>query len=584
MSDTAAVPPATTSPSSSPPGSAGLVKNATLIGVITFVSRLLGLARESIAARAFGAGAVWSAFVFAFTIPNLFRKLLGEGALSAAFIPLYAAEVKKSGQLEVDSGQQEPSSLGHSPLATGHSQFASAAVNLLLLILLGLTIVGELVLVGIRLFTHRPDYLLAIDLTCVMLPYVMLVCGTAFLSAILQVHHRFAAATWTAVVLNVVLIVAIVLAGRLIDLTTDAGKQQAVWWLSWGVLLAGVIQIVILIPSLVAVGFRLDFRASVRTPAIRKMLLMTAPVALGLGVLQIGTLLDKVIAFGLARAPGAADLHVLGHTLPLPMAEGAAVRLNLAQYMYQFPLGVFAIALATAIFPRLSSDAVHADGTLAGAASEQFRGVLRQGVIASLFIGLPASAGMIIVREPAVRLLFQGNQFTPQDAAWVALSMAIYSAAIWAFSLLQIVNRAYYALHDATTPLVWTVINLVLNLAIELPLLWTGLGESAMAVGTLVSFGIQAIAMLWLLGRRCGGLGLREMAPTIAKMLIATAAMYAACWLVTLLPFYPHGTGRWRWAAQLAILMAVGGGVYFGACVALGMGGVMKMLKRRRRV
>src|SRR4051794_37549347 len=144
------------------------VSYAKLIGVITFISRILGMARESIAANYFGANAVYSAFTFAFTIPNLFRKLLGEGALSAAFIPLYAQAVKKE--------------RGGAAGELSANDFAAASVNLLCSILLVLTIVGEVLLLAVVMLVPMPaDYLLAAKLTMIMLPYVLQVCGAAFL-------------------------------------------------------------------------------------------------------------------------------------------------------------------------------------------------------------------------------------------------------------------------------------------------------------------------------------------------------------------------------------------------------------------
>jgi putative peptidoglycan lipid II flippase len=206
--------------------------------------------------------------------------------------------------------------------------------------------------------------------------------------------------------------------------------------------------------------------------------------------------------------------------------------------------------------------------------------VLRRGIEASLFIGLPASAGMILVAEPASRLLFQHGRFTAADAAWVALSTALYSGAIWAFSLLQIVNRAYYALHDAATPLKWVVINLVINLVVEIPLIFTGLRESGMAVGTLVSFTIQAIAMLWMLNRRVGGIGLSAVAGNIGRMCVATAAMTLACAALRWTPIFAGGEGKSVWALELALTMAVGGGVYFAVCALLGMHPYKRLARR----
>jgi putative peptidoglycan lipid II flippase len=603
------------------------VSYAKLIGIITFFSRILGMARESIAANYFGGGMVYSAFQVAFTIPNLFRKLLGEGALSAAFIPLYAQAVKrdesktgmeekteeKTGTGAVFSPSGEPASdFGeHGRTAGGEQtqtpvgelsapQFAAASVNLLCSILLALTIVGEALLwLGVHFIPMEIDRLLACKLTMIMLPYVLLVCGTAFLGSILQVHHRFAAITFTAVISNVCLIIAMIAAARMVDLHSEAGQIQAVRWLSFSVLIAGAFQILMLLPSLRAVGFRFHPSFHFWTPQVRRMVTLTIPVALSAAVLQISVLMDKGFAFLLSQGPGRSVFHLFGHTLTYPMAEGATQRLNWAQFMYQFPLGVFAIALATAIFPKLSADAQDAGATVPVEQStahlrqpyttsprvpDNFKTILRQGVEACLFIGLPASVGMIVVRYPAVQLVFQHGNFTANDTRLVALSTAIYSAAIWAFSLQQILNRAYYALHDTTTPLIWGIVNLSINTIVEIPLLWTGLHEAGMAVGTLVSFALQAIVMLWMLDRRCGGLHLRQSAAPITKMILASLLMLLACLAVQYLPFFPHGSHKLAWASQLFVLMTVGGFAYFGACAAMGMNVLEHFPRRKKRL
>jgi putative peptidoglycan lipid II flippase len=407
-----------------------------------------------------------------------------------------------------------------------------------------------------------------------MLPYVTLVCLTALLGGILQVHHRFTAFAFTAVVLNVCLIFIIVAVAKTFDLTDRSQQTLAAYWLSGGVLVAGFAQMLILFPSLRAAGFR--FRIMVRcwSPAVRKLMLLMLPLAAGAGVLQLSVMLDKGIGQFMASQPGHETFQLFGRTIAFPIAEGAAARLDLAQFMYQFPLGVFAIALATAIFPTLGREATNPQG-------EGFKAALRQGIEGSLFIGLPASIGMILVATPAVRLLFEGGRFSATSAGWVALSTAIYSGAIWAFSMLQIINRGFYSLHDAKTPLRWSAYNLVLNLVIEVPLLWTDLHESAMAVGTLASFTIQSIAMLWILDRRINGIELARSAGPVGKMLIASAAMLAACVGVRLLPGYPAGTGKMIWAAQLLTLMSVGAATYFLVCFALGLD-VTRHLRRRR--
>jgi putative peptidoglycan lipid II flippase len=548
--------------------------HAKLIGGLTLVSRLLGLAREVVAGHYLGTGVVASAFAVAFTIPNLFRKLLGEGALSAAFIPLYA-QANKRGTTE--SGETA-------------KDFASGSVNLLAMILIGITIVGEAILLGwmaLRADDGRADRLLMLQFTAVMLPYVMLVCGGAFLSAILQVHKRFGPPAFAPVLLNVCHIIVLVSGAWWLGLKGKEAYSPAVvamqtrlaFMMAVTVLVAGVLQVLILWPALRASGFR--FRPGVKfwTAATRKMLLLSVPVALGAGVLQLSVLLDKLISYMLMQGEDLATgerithFNLFGQLIAYPMEAGAVRRLDFAQLLYQFPLGVFAIALATAIFPHLSADAMEAG-------REKFKSILRQGIEATLWEGLPASIGLILIADPLTRLLFQHGQTTPHDATLIARSLTFYASAIWAFSMLQVITRAYYAIHDTMTPLYASIVNIVLNLAVEIPLLWW-MGEAGMAVGTAISFSVQAVVMLWMLDRRIGGIGLGQLGRSTAKMLIATALMAAACLAVRLLPTFPTGDGRWSWTVQIFQQVFVGAAVYFGACIALKVN-LMSHLKRKK--
>src|SRR5439155_24389975 len=251
------------------------LSHAKLIGALTFVSRIVGLAREVVAGHYLGTGVVASAFTLAFTIPNLFRKLLGEGALSAAFVPLYAQASKRG---TTESGETA-------------SDFAAASVNLLVLILIGVTLIGEAILLALIFASSgdRPDRLLMLKFTAVMLPYVMLVCGGAFLSAILQVHKRFGPPAFAPILLNVCHI-AVVMGGafffglrgrdpqtpRVVALQTKLAFALAVT-----VLIAGALQVAILLPALRQIGFRFRPRVRFWTPAVRRMLILSIPVAMG---------------------------------------------------------------------------------------------------------------------------------------------------------------------------------------------------------------------------------------------------------------------------------------------------------------
>lgn len=546
-------PPVEARPRSKPVVAKSFVSHAKLISALTLLSRVTGLLRESVVARYFGAGVVSSAFTVAFKVPNLFRKLLGEGALSAAFIPLYAQALKNGDEAEAN-------------------RFAAASVNLLAMILVALTIIGEIALgftvVAVQL---RPENLLVVKLTAIMLPYVVLVCGTAFLGGILQVHKRFGLPAFAPVLLNIIHMAVIVIGARILMLAraSEADKiliqTRLAYWLAGFVLVAGVLQIAMLLPALRADGFRPMWVGNIWTPAVRKMLNLSVPVALSAGVLQLSVVLDTAITVLLTRSEDPSQhMHLFGHAIAYPMAIGAVARLTWAQLLYQFPLGVFAIAVATAIFPGLGADAIDKD-------KEKFKNVLRHGIHLTLLEGFAASLGLIIVRYPAIRLLFERGSFTAADTRWVALSTVFYSAAIWAFSLQQILNRAYYSLHDTLTPLVMAVVTIAVNTIVEIPLSFTRLGEAGMAVGTLVSFAAQAVVMLIMLDRRVGGIGLASIFSKTARMLVACGAMALACWAVQRLAIYPHKTTHLASLVQLALLIPAGAIAYAGTCYLLGL-------------
>jgi putative peptidoglycan lipid II flippase len=420
-----------------------------------------------------------------------------------------------------------------------------------------------------------------------MLPYVLLICGGAFLSGILQVHKRFGAPAAAPIILNVCHIAVLTIGARMLHLhiTKDAEQIVAIqttlaYWLAFVVLVAGVLQVAVLLPALRETGFRFKPVLHFWTPMVRRMIKLTIPVALGAGVLQISVLLDKGLAMALMQHKSAAgDLithfSFFGHAVRFPLEIGAPRRLDIAQFLYQFPLGVFAIALATAIFAALCTDALDHD-------REKFKGVLRHGIEATLWEGLPASIGLILIREPAIRLLFQHGQIDAHQATLIGSSLYFYAGAIWAFSLLQIINRAYYAIHDTVTPLVMSIANILINLIVEIPLLWW-LGEAGMAVGTLVSFSIQAVVMLWMLDRRLGGLELKALVSPTLKMIGATLLMTIVIVAVRSSALYPRGVGRLVWSTQLALLLGIGAGVYFVASYAMGVETFKQMLPKRRR-
>ena len=480
----------------------GFVGHAVVVGGLTLVSRVAGLVRDAVLAGVFGASLVLDAFLVGFIVPNLFRRLFGEGALTAAFIPRYTRLLREDAALA--------------------RRFATLCVVAVATLLAVLTLLGELGLgwwlaaveatqdggnvdgVGVE---GAGKVGLALRLTMVMLPYMPLVCGVAFLGAILQVHRRFAAPAAAPVVLNLVMIAAAVTAG-----SRWGGRGEAVVWVAGSVLVAGALQLVWLGGSVWRAA-PLGGGFAGTGVHLRKMLWTMLPMVVGLGVFQINTLLDGLIAYGLAAPEGvgrggAMGVQLGGWSLSYPLEAGAVTTLTLAQRLYQFPLGVFGIAIATAIFPALAG-AAGAIGsgmaaTKAGGGRSSFAGIFWRGVRLTLFIGVPASVGLVLVRVPLTRVFFEWNAFTVEDAQRAAGVLLAYGSAVWAYSLTHVTTKAFYALEDAATPLKVSLGMVVLNLGLNLTLIWP-LGVAGLAWSTAGSAVLQTLVLVTLLQRRMAG-------------------------------------------------------------------------------
>ncbi len=521
-----------------------LVRSASVVSVLTTVSRVTGLARDAVLAGLFGAGQLLDAFFVAFLVPNLFRRLFGEGALTAAFLPRYRRL------------------LDDDPEAAG--RYAAAVLREAAAWLVGAVLLAEAVLLGLLVAGVGGDKArLGFVLTATMLPYAPLVCGTALLGAIGQARDRFGPAAAAPVILNLGMIVAAAVAA----LATPEGPAR-VLVVAASVVALGVLQLLAVRAGIgpVRAGVRVVSPLAEWTArdlplaATRRAML---PMILGLGVFQVNTLLDGLLAFSLsapaAVAPGesgqAAVLHLFGRELAYPIRTGGVSTLTLAQRLYQFPLGVFGIAIATAIFPRLSA---------AAGDPAAFARTLRRGLWLSLAIGLPASAGLLATRVPLARVVFERGAFDAGDAAAVARVLAGYAVAVWAYMLMHLWTRAFYAKDDATTPLKVAVAAVFLNLALNLTLVWP-LGAAGMAWATAVSAVVQTIALAWILRRRgwlrgsAAGAGLPGRLPLAVvggtvSMALVLAAVNAVSPAATL-----AGTGV---VAQLVLLVIVGAAVY----------------------
>lgn len=509
-----------------------LFSGLRIVAVSTLGSRVLGMVRDMASGWLFGLGPIWDAFSFAFMIPNLARRLFGEGALSATFMPVFAR------QLESDPDPGRPTAW----------QLASAVFALLAAVLAGVVLGGEIVLWGLsRLFGEKPDTQLMLGLTAVMLPYALLICLAAQVTAVLHAVGQF---TWPALVpmvLNVCWIATI----WLIDPLFEPDRVQQVYALAVCVVVAGVLQLGLQWPALRQLGFRFDRRWHAVRPAVREIVGAMLPVTLGLSITQINTALDRLLAITLTQPADA------GATLPFglgyPLLPGAVSALYFGERMYQFPLGVFGVALGTVLFPLLSRHAARGD-------FDRVREDLSLGLRLVILIGLPASAGLVLVAQPLTRVLFQHGHFTADDAQRTSGILIAYGAGVWAYCAIPVLYRGFYAVAERRIPIQVGISAVAVDLVLNLSLIWP-LAERGLAVSTALSASLQAAFLSGLVQKRVGRLDWRRMAATTLKALLATAAMTAVC--LTALHWMPAPPGLFGEVLTLVVPIALAMGAYF---------------------
>ncbi len=482
--------------------SKSFVSAAKLISLLTLLSRILGLVRDAVMSRYFGA-AILDYFYIPFLIPNLSRRLFGEGALTAALIPVYTEQLK-----------QDPAKAR----LLARSVFTLLVIFLSIITIIGICLIFALIYGGQEYFTNKT--LLMLSLAAIMLPYMILICSVAMVGGMLQVHRHFLAPAAAPVFLNIVIIAGVIFfserfqfSGRFDDIRWDQIYSAA-----WAVLVAGVIQFAIQVPALRKHGISLFPRFIFNEEPLRKIFRIMLPMIVGLAAVQINTLMDTVIAYLLRATPESGESFTLfGKTIAYPVFEGSVTYLFYAQRCYQFPLGVFGIALATAIFPFLSSCVVNND-------IKGFGKQLNHGIRIVLFIGIPATIGLIIVSSTMVRAIFEGNQFTETDTANTAITLVYYSFGITAYCLQQLVVRAYYSFKDSITPMKIAVRMIALNFLLNIILIWP-LATGGLGLATTISAVLQSVILLFILVKRyelnIGG----HIMPCIIKSCIASGIM-----------------------------------------------------------
>ena len=453
------------------------------IAFLTAISRVFGMVRDMAFAHFLGADWLMSAWTMGFKIPNLARRLFGEGAASASLIPVY------SEQLQNNPEQAK--------------RLANTAVTVLFILLAAIVIVGQIVVwFFYSLYETRTGPRLGLLLCSIMLPYMICICMVAILAGILNVHRHFATPAAAPIVLNTFIITSLLVTGWLMKIK----PQQQVFFVAGAVLLSGFVQIALQIPPLRASGVSIRPAWDIHSEPFKKVIMMMGPMILGLTATQLNTLGDDIIALCFMDKQG------------YPLGFGAISYLYYAQRLYQFPLGVLGISLATAIFPVMSSDAARKD-------YDALTITIARGIKGAVFVAIPATAGIFLVAKPLVSTIFEHGKFDSEDTPIVAFTLSLYALGLCGYFSQQVMTRAFYSLQDSKTPAKSAVYAVVANIFLNLTLIWF-LGTAGLAAATAACSYLQVVILITVLKRKLGRSILDGLRLTLAKTIIAAAVMF----------------------------------------------------------
>lgn len=466
-----------------------LIKSARIIGAVTLVSRILGFLRDVVIAKFFGTGIRAQAFVVAFRIPNLLRHLVGEGSTNSAVVPVLA-------RLDEQNRKQE------------FWQVANCLLNLLIVILAGLTLLGELfapfiVRILAPGFIRDPLKLdLTIRLTRLLFPYLLLIGLSAYAMAVLNSLKHFILPALAPCLLNISLIIsALILCPRLSEPTNA---------LAWGVLIGGMLQLLIQVPLLVKGGLFKKRNWCLRHPKVKEIGRLFLPRTLGITVYQTNIFVDSILA-----------------SLAWIVGQGAVAALYYASRIVQFPLALFGLALAQVALPTLSGLAAKEDYL-------QLKNIVSFSLRSVFTMMVPATVGIMVLSHPLIKILFERGSFTSYSTDMTASVLLFYCWGLTGYAGIKILASCFYSLKDTLTPVKVAAWALLINIVLNLILMWP-LKVMGLALATAISATFNFILLLFTLSKRIGRF--THLGASLGKIFIAASFMGIVLWFV----FYQAG-------------------------------------------
>ena len=516
-----------------------LIKNAGIVGAATLLSRILGFVRDMVTANYLGTSIYADAFFVAFRIPNLLRRLFGEGSLTAAFIPVFSSYLAAGKRSEAKEIAQTAMTL--------------TAICLTVVTICGIIFSPFIISMIAPGFSATPEkYELAVFLNRLMFPYILFISLVALAMGILNADNHFLTPALAPVLLNLCMIAA---ALGLTPFLDNAALALAI-----GVLAGGAAQLFLQLPVLKKHGFPWRPRFNFRHPAIKRVIILMGPSLLGLAITQITIFCNTLLASYLV--------------------DGSISYLYFADRLIQFPLGIFAVALGTATLPALSRAAAKKEWH---DFSETFSLAMRL----LIFITLPAMAGLIILSKPIVFLLFERGHFDTHSTLMVAQTIIAYATGLWAYAALRIIVPAFYSLQDTKTPVKVGAFTLIINLICAFTLMHY-LQHLGLALATAISSAVNCLLLLLLLKRRLGNkIKMTGLNRALMQTIFATLMMTGALLLLDQIPLTAPGyNSHLHDGLRLGLKIITALGVYFACAGALHspeLKELQLLLKKRRK-
>lgn len=465
-----------------------LLKAAGVVGGITLLSRFLGLIRDAVIAARLGAGYYSDCFNIGFEIPNLARRVLGEGALSAFIVPIYS-RARKDGE-------------------THGWRFVSSALNFFFILTFFMTILGMvfskqlfIAFGGIKFYTqNQTEYLnLGVNLTRIMFPYLMCMTLGALLMGILHTHRHFSTPTLGSVTMNITIIT-----GSLIYL--HLAPRDFTFVLAWAVVVAGVLRVGIMIPPLFSHGFHYYPSLSLKSQYIRDLFKMMLPATMGLAVVEINISVDSNFA------------NFLG--------PGRVTCLRNANQIIQFPLALFASAIGTAILPQISQ-------LLLDNRKTELRETISFAFRLLIVIFIPAAAGLIFIGLPIVQVLLQRGNWTPEASFNTNYALTFYALSLLPIAFLRIITPIYYAKQNVMGPFKASAIALGSNILLNsFFMFFTPLEHGGLALATAIAAGINFYILYRGEKELFGDAFIKAVRRTLYRTLAASVCMGIGAWAI----------------------------------------------------